>query len=201
MAALFEPLGELAGGGGFTGALQAGHEDDGGRLGGELEAGGVLAEEFDELVADDLDDLLGGREGGSTSVPRALARMCSMSSLTTLRLTSASSRATRISLSASCDVLFVEGALAAEVFEGPMQLFCKVLKHRSDSSVSEACGGTPGGEGLPGGPVTPPALPGIVPAFHRDTCRWIVAGAGWDRQSGRPAWSCRRGAVRRFGGR
>ena len=41
-----------------------GHEDDGGRLRGKFEARGVLAEEFDELVADDLDDLLGGREGG-----------------------------------------------------------------------------------------------------------------------------------------
>src|ERR1017187_4898846 len=36
-----------------------------------------------------------------TSVPRAFSRMCSMSSLTTLKLTSASSRAMRISLSAS----------------------------------------------------------------------------------------------------
>ena len=62
--ALFEPRGELAAGGGFAGALQAGHEDDGGRLRGEFEAGGVFAEEFDEFVADDLDDLLGGRERG-----------------------------------------------------------------------------------------------------------------------------------------
>ena len=64
VAALFEPGGELAGGGGFAGALQAGHEDDGGGLGGEFEAGGVGAEGGDELVADDFDDLLGGVEGG-----------------------------------------------------------------------------------------------------------------------------------------
>ncbi len=63
MAALFEPGGELAGGGGFAGALQAGHEDDGRGLRGEFEAGGVGAEGGDELVADDFDDLLGGREG------------------------------------------------------------------------------------------------------------------------------------------
>ena len=61
---LLEPLGELAGGGGFTGALQAGHEDDAGGLRGLLEARGVLAEDVDELVVDDLDDLLGGGEGG-----------------------------------------------------------------------------------------------------------------------------------------
>ena len=64
MAALFEPGGELAGGGGFAGALQAGHENDRGRLRGEFEAGRVFAEQGDELVANDLDDLLGGRERG-----------------------------------------------------------------------------------------------------------------------------------------
>ena len=64
VTALLEPGGELAGGGGFAGALQAGHEDDGGRLRGELEAGRVFAEGGDELVANDLDDLLGGRKGG-----------------------------------------------------------------------------------------------------------------------------------------
>jgi hypothetical protein len=64
VSGFFEPLGELAAGGGFTGALEAGHEDDGGRLGGFLEAGGVFAEDVDEFVVDDFDDLLGGREGG-----------------------------------------------------------------------------------------------------------------------------------------
>ncbi len=64
MAALLEPGGELAAGGGFAGALQAGHENDRGRLRGEFEAGRVFAEQCDQLVADDLDDLLGGRKRG-----------------------------------------------------------------------------------------------------------------------------------------
>ena len=64
MAALFEPCGKLAGCGGFARALQAGHENDRGRLRGEFEAGRVFAEEGDELVAHDFDDLLGGRERG-----------------------------------------------------------------------------------------------------------------------------------------
>ena len=59
-----QPCGELAGGGGFAGALQAGHQDDRRRLRGELEARGVLAEERDQFVAHDLDDLLGRRERG-----------------------------------------------------------------------------------------------------------------------------------------
>ena len=39
VAAFFEPLRELGGGGGFAGALEAGHEDDGGGLGGGAEFG------------------------------------------------------------------------------------------------------------------------------------------------------------------
>src|SRR6185503_20998232 len=64
MSALFEPLGELSGGGGFTGALEAGHQDHRWRLRGEFESGGVAPQEFDELISDDLDDLLRRREGG-----------------------------------------------------------------------------------------------------------------------------------------
>ncbi len=44
--------------------MQAGHEDDAWGLGGFLEAGGVAAEDVDELVVDDFYDLLGGGEGG-----------------------------------------------------------------------------------------------------------------------------------------
>jgi len=64
VAGFFEPLGEFAAGGRFAGALEAGHQDDGWRLGGFLEAGGVFAEDVDEFVVDDFDDLLGGGEGG-----------------------------------------------------------------------------------------------------------------------------------------
>ncbi len=64
-AAFFgEEAGELGGGSGFTGALQADDEDDGGWFVGETEAGLVRAEHFGELVAHDFDDLLGGRESG-----------------------------------------------------------------------------------------------------------------------------------------
>ncbi len=64
MAAFFEPCGQLARCGRLAGALQSGHQDHRGRLRGESEAGRVLAQQRDQLVADDLDDLLGGRERG-----------------------------------------------------------------------------------------------------------------------------------------
>ena len=44
--------------------MQTGHQNHRGRLRGEFEARRVLAQERNQLVADDLDDLLGGREGG-----------------------------------------------------------------------------------------------------------------------------------------
>ena len=60
--ALGEPLGELGGGGGFAGALQADHHDGdrGGRV--EIDRLGVGAERRDQLVVDDLDHHLAGRD-------------------------------------------------------------------------------------------------------------------------------------------
>ena len=54
---------ELGGGGRLTGALQADHHDDGRRNGAELEPLAPLAEHRGELVVDDLDELLAGRNG------------------------------------------------------------------------------------------------------------------------------------------
>ena len=55
VAGLLAAQGELGGGGGLAGALEADDEDDGGRLGGALEARGLGAEQGDEFVVDDLD--------------------------------------------------------------------------------------------------------------------------------------------------
>ncbi len=45
-------------------ALQPGHQDHRRRLRRKLEARRVLAQQLDQLIAHDLDDLLGGRERG-----------------------------------------------------------------------------------------------------------------------------------------
>ena len=55
---------QLGGRGGFTGALQADDEEYAGRLGCGAQAGLMLAQHLDHLVADDLDDLLGRRKRG-----------------------------------------------------------------------------------------------------------------------------------------
>ena len=59
---VFEVEGDLPGGGGLAAALQAGHEDDRGRLGGDVELGLTAAHEGGELLVDDLHHLLAGGE-------------------------------------------------------------------------------------------------------------------------------------------
>ena len=57
-ALLLEPARQLGGVGGLAGALEAGHEHDGGRLAGVGDLDRLAAEDGDELLVDDLDDLL-----------------------------------------------------------------------------------------------------------------------------------------------
>ena len=59
---VLEIPGELGRMGGFTASLKAAHEHHAGGLGGELDAGVVLAHQSGQLVVDDFNDLLGGGE-------------------------------------------------------------------------------------------------------------------------------------------
>ncbi len=59
---LFEQEGELAGGGGLAGALEADEHYDGGRLGRDGDPALGAAHEVRQFVVDDFDDLLGGGE-------------------------------------------------------------------------------------------------------------------------------------------
>ena len=63
VAVLRQPARQFAGGGGFARTLQADDQEDAGRLVGEAQLRFVAAEDLDQFVADDSDDLLGGREG------------------------------------------------------------------------------------------------------------------------------------------
>ena len=89
-----------------------------------LEAGGVAAEDVDELVVDDFDDLLGGGEGGGDLGRRGrVARMCSMSSLTTVEVDVGLEEGEADLAEGVGDVLVGEGALAAEGLEGALEFF------------------------------------------------------------------------------
>ena len=131
MAALFEPGGQLAAGGGFAGALQAGHENDGGRLRGEFEAGRVFAEQCDQLVADDLDDLLGGRKRGEHFGSDGFDADVLDQVAGDVEVDVGFEQGHADFAQGFGDVFFGERALAAEGLEGALQFVCKVFKHRS----------------------------------------------------------------------
>ena len=62
--AVFQAFGELGGGGGFTRALQADHQDGGGRVVDfQLARIAVAGQNVDQFIVDDLDDLLARRDG------------------------------------------------------------------------------------------------------------------------------------------
>ncbi len=140
MAAFFEPGSQLAAGCGFAGALQAGHQDDGGRLRGEFEAGSVAAEEFDQLVADDLDDLLGGRERGKHLGANGFGADVLDEFVDDVEIDVGIEHGDADLFEGLIHVFFRESALAPEGLEGSLQLFCKVLKHRSNSVYREEDG-------------------------------------------------------------
>ena len=123
--------------GGFAGALQAGHQNDRGRLRGEFEARRVFAEQRDQLVAHDLDDLLGGRERGQHLGADGLGADVLDQVADDVEVDVGLEQGDANLAQGFGDVLFGERALAAKVLEGALQFVCKVLKHRSSSSLPE----------------------------------------------------------------
>ena len=117
VTALFEPRGQLAGGSRFAGTLQSGHENDGGRLGGEVEAGSIFAEQSDQLVANDFDDLLGRRERGEDFSSDGLLADVLDEVGDDLEVDVGFKQGDANFAQGFGDVLFSERALAAKVFE------------------------------------------------------------------------------------
>ena len=127
---------ELAGGGGLAGALQAGHQDDRRGLRGELEAGRVFAQQFDQLIADHLDDLFGGRERGHHFGADGLGADVLDQVAGHVEVDVGLEQGDADFAQGLGDVFFAQRALAAQVLEGALQFFGKVLKHKFSSSVS-----------------------------------------------------------------
>jgi hypothetical protein len=69
VAVLRQPARQFAGGSGLAGTLQADDQEDAGRIVGETELGFVAAEDLDQFLVDDADDLLRGREGIEDFLP------------------------------------------------------------------------------------------------------------------------------------
>ena len=64
-----QPARQFAGGSGLTGTLEADDQEDAGRIVGETQLRFVAAEDLDQLIVDDADDLLGRRERGEHFLP------------------------------------------------------------------------------------------------------------------------------------
>src|SRR5215469_10774490 len=64
MSTVLQPVRQFSRGGGFSGTLQARHENHRWGLGGKFEFGCIAAQKLDQLIADDLDDLFPGRQRG-----------------------------------------------------------------------------------------------------------------------------------------
>ena len=147
MAALFEPLGELGGGGGFAGALEAGHEDDGGGLRGGAEFGDVFAEEGDELVVDNFYDLFGGVEGGGDFGAEGFGADVLDELLGDGEVDVGLEEGEADFAHGFGDVFFGEGALAAESLERTLEFVGEVFKHGSLSIAGARKGEGEWGDG------------------------------------------------------
>ena len=95
-----------------------------------------LPRSVDQLVADDLDDLLGGRERGEHFGADGFGADVLDELADDVEVDVGFEQGDADFAQGFGDVFFGERALAAEVLEGALQFFCKVLKHRSTTSVT-----------------------------------------------------------------
>ena len=138
---LLEPCGQLAGDRRFARALQPGHQNDGRRLGGEVEARRVFAKQSDQLVAHNLDHLLGGRECGEHFGPHGLFANVLDQVADNLEVNVGFEQSHANLAQGFGDVFFSERALAAKAFEHTLQLVRKILKHGQFLVYRTSCRG------------------------------------------------------------
>ena len=108
--------------------MQADDHPDGRGLGG-VERLGVFAEHCGELVADGLDDLLVGRELEHDFATDGFCADVGEEFVGDTDVDVAFEEGFANFGESGVEVLFGELALAAEIFESALELFCKVLKH------------------------------------------------------------------------
>ncbi len=94
-----------------------------------------LPEQLDQLVAHDLDDLLGGRKRGQHFGADGLGANVLDQVVDDVEVDVGFKQRHANLAQRFGDVLFGERALAAQILEGALQFICKVLKHSSNSSV------------------------------------------------------------------
>ena len=140
VTALLEPRGQLAAGRGFARALQSRHQNHRRRARGEVEARGVFAQQRDQLVANDLDHLLGGRERGQHFGADGLLADVLNEVADDLEVHVGFEQCHADFAQSFGDIFFSERALAAKVFEDALQFVGKILKHGQLLVYRTTCG-------------------------------------------------------------
>src|SRR5689334_19937727 len=129
MSAILQPIGELAGSSRLTRTLQSGHEHDRRRLRGELHPRRVFAEDLDQFVTQDLDDLLAGGERGHDFLADGLGTNVVDEFLDDLEVDVGLEQGEANFAKRLVNILFGQRGLAAEGLESALQFFLKILKH------------------------------------------------------------------------
>ncbi len=123
LLALGEPLGDLGGGGGFAGALQADHHEDDRRRGVQIDALPLRAQRRNELVVHDLDDhLAGGDRLHHLDADRVLLHFVDEDARDIERDVGFQQRAAHLAQTL-VDVGFAERAAAGEAVENAAEIF------------------------------------------------------------------------------
>ena len=123
MAALFQPCGQLAGGRGLTRTLQSRHQNHGRRLRCEFESGGIGSQHRDQLVANDLDDLLGGRKRGQHLLTQSLGADVLDQLLDDVQVDVGFEQRDPDLFERLADIFLGDGALATQVLKGALKFF------------------------------------------------------------------------------
>ena len=126
---LLPPEGQLGRVGGLAGALQAGHQHDGGRPGGVGELERLASENADELLVDGPDDLLAGGQAlgerlGADSEPDAVTEAAGHAELDV----GLQERGTDL-LEGLVEILVADAPLAAQPRRNPLQAVGQGVEH------------------------------------------------------------------------
>ena len=116
-------------GSGLAGALQAHDEEYAGRLIGEAEFGFVAAEDLDQLLVNDLDDLLRGRKRGQDFLAHGLRFDVLDELLDHPEIDVGFKQRHADFAQRALHVFGREPAFAAQVLENPLQFIREVIKH------------------------------------------------------------------------
>ncbi len=123
MPPVLQPVRQLAGRSGFTRTLQAGHKHNGRRLRCELDLRSIAAQDLDQFIAKNLDDLLGRRERGRHLLPNRLLLDMIDELFYDLEVDISLEQRQADGTQRLLHVFFVEGGFAAQGLKRALQFF------------------------------------------------------------------------------